>query len=50
VRFQPSDGLSLMPDVVVCRREDVGPGYIERPPLLAVAVLSSVARLVDPGR
>jgi Uma2 family endonuclease len=48
VRFEPAVGLSLLPDVVVCRREDVGDRRIERP-LLAVAVVSQGTRELDTG-
>jgi Uma2 family endonuclease len=47
VRFQPATGLSLLPDVLVCHRDDVGPWYIEQPPRLAVAVMSPLSRELD---
>ncbi|MFG1628362.1 Uma2 family endonuclease [Kribbella sp. NPDC049227] len=45
--FQPSPGRSLQPDVLVCRRADVGPKAIEKPLLLAVEVLSPATRSTD---
>jgi len=49
VRFQPTQGLSLLPDVLVCRREDVGPLHIEQPLLLAVAIYWQMTRDLDVG-
>lgn len=45
--FRPTTRRSLQPDVIVARREDVGPKAIERPPLLAVEVLSPATRSKD---
>jgi hypothetical protein len=42
--YRPTGRLSLRPDVMVCRREDIGPSAIERPLLLAVEVLSPATR------
>jgi Uma2 family endonuclease len=44
--FQPDGHKSLQPDVLVCRREDVGPKAIGRL-LLAVEVLSPATRSKD---
>ncbi|MEV4260098.1 Uma2 family endonuclease [Kribbella sp. NPDC049584] len=45
--FQPTRQRSLQPDVLVCRRADVGPRAVEKPPLLAVEVLSAATRSKD---
>ncbi|WP_020385761.1 Uma2 family endonuclease [Kribbella catacumbae] len=45
--FRPTAQRSLQPDVLVCRREDVGPNGIEKPLLLAVEILSSSTRMKD---
>ncbi|TDU91645.1 Uma2 family endonuclease [Kribbella voronezhensis] len=45
--FRPTAQRSLQPDVLVCRKEDVGPTSIERPLLLAVEILSSSTRMKD---
>jgi Uma2 family endonuclease len=45
--FQPTPHRSLQPDVLVCRRADVGARAIEKPPLLAVEVLSPTTRSTD---
>jgi Uma2 family endonuclease len=45
--FRPTPRRSLQPDVLVTRREDVGAKVIERPPLLAVEVLSPSTRSSD---
>lgn len=45
--FRPTPHRSLQPDVMVARREDVGPKAIERPLLLAVEVLSPATRSKD---
>jgi Uma2 family endonuclease len=45
--FRPTSRRSLQPDVLVVRREDVGPKNIQRPPLLAVEVLSDSTRSKD---
>jgi Uma2 family endonuclease len=45
--FRPNNRRSLQPDVLVCRRDDVGPKRIERPLLLAVEVLSPSTRSTD---
>ncbi len=42
------DGSTLVPDIVVARREDLGEKEITRPPLLIVEVLSESSRLSDP--
>jgi Uma2 family endonuclease len=49
VRFQPTTGLSLLPDVLVCRREEVGPRHIDQPLLLAVAISAQMTRDLDAG-
>jgi Uma2 family endonuclease len=49
VRFQPAAGLLLLPDVLVCRRDDVGPRHIEQPLLLAIAILSPLTHALDSG-
>jgi Uma2 family endonuclease len=45
--YRPTGRLSLRPDVLVCRREDIGPSAIEGPLLLAVEVLSPATRATD---
>lgn len=45
--FQPTDRRSLQPDLLVVPREDVGELVIERPPLLAVEILSPSTRAKD---
>jgi Uma2 family endonuclease len=45
--FQPTPRRSLQPDVLVCRRVDVGPKAIQRPLLLAVEILSPATRSKD---
>jgi Uma2 family endonuclease len=45
--FQPTKRRSLEPDVLVVRREDVGPKNVTRPLVLAVEVLSRGTRAVD---
>ncbi|NIK57301.1 Uma2 family endonuclease [Kribbella shirazensis] len=45
--YQPTPTRSLQPDVLVCRREDVGHKTIEKPLLLAVEVLSQSMSLAD---
>ena len=45
--FRPNGRRSLQPDVLVCRREDVGERAIERPLLLAVEILSPATRAKD---
>jgi Uma2 family endonuclease len=45
--FQPTPYRSLQPDVLVCRRADVGPKAIEAPLLLAVEILSQATRSKD---
>ncbi|MFI6677915.1 Uma2 family endonuclease [Kribbella sp. NPDC050470] len=45
--FQPTSRRSLQPDVLVCRRVDVGPKAIEKPLLLAVEILSPATRSTD---
>jgi Uma2 family endonuclease len=45
--FRPTSRRSLQPDVMVVRREDVGPKNIQRPLLLAVEVLSNNTRSKD---
>lgn len=45
--FRPTNRRSLQPDVLVARREDVGPENIQRPLLLAVEVLSRSTRSKD---
>jgi Uma2 family endonuclease len=45
--FRPTTRRSLQPDVLVCRVEDVGPAWIERPLLLAVEILSPTTLIND---
>ncbi|QNE18353.1 Uma2 family endonuclease [Kribbella qitaiheensis] len=45
--FRPTPHRSLQPDVLVVRREDIGPKTVERPLLLAVEVLSPATRAKD---
>ena len=45
--FRPTDRRSLQPDVLVVRKEDVGPKNIQRPLQLAVEVLSPSTRSKD---
>ncbi len=45
--FQPTPQRSLQPDVLVCRRADVGPKAIQNPLLLAVEILSPATRSKD---
>ena len=45
--FRPTDRRSLQPDVLVVRREDIGPKNIQRPLVLAVEVLSRSTRSKD---
>lgn len=45
--FRPTNRRSLQPDVLVVRREDVGPKNIQRPLQLAVEVLSPSTRSKD---
>jgi Uma2 family endonuclease len=45
--FQPTVRRSLQPDIVVCRREDIGPTAIERSLVLAVEILSPPTRMTD---
>ena len=45
--FQPTRRRSLQPDVLVVRREDMGPKNLQRPPLLVVEVLSPSTRSKD---
>lgn len=45
--YRPTPTRSVQPDVLVCRREDVGEKTIERPLLLAVEVLSQSTSLTD---
>ncbi len=45
--FRPSSRRSLQPDILVARREDVGPKAIERPLLLVVEVLSTSTQSKD---
>lgn len=45
--FRPTNRRSLQPDVLVARREDVGPENIQRPLSLAVEVLSRSTRSKD---
>lgn len=47
LEFRPTQKRSLQPDLLVVRREDVGPRYIQRPPQLLVEVLSDVTRSKD---
>ena len=47
VDFRPTSRRSLQPDVLVVRREDVGPTNIQRPLQLAVEVLSPSTRSKD---
>lgn len=45
--FAPRPGLSLQPDVLVARLDDVGEQRIERPPALVVEVTSPSSRVSD---
>lgn len=45
--FRPTRGVSLRPDLLVCRREDAGPHLLQHPPLLTVEVLSPSTRTTD---
>lgn len=45
--FRPTLGISLRPDLLVCRRTDAGPHLLTAPPLLAVEVLSPSTRTTD---
>jgi Uma2 family endonuclease len=45
--FRPTAQRSLQPDVLVCRKKDVGPSFIERPLLLAVEIMSNSTRMKD---
>ncbi|TCC42261.1 Uma2 family endonuclease [Kribbella speibonae] len=47
VDFRPTPTRSVQPDVLVCRRKDVGEKTIEKPLLLAVEVLSQSTSLAD---
>jgi Uma2 family endonuclease len=47
VDFRPNGQRSLQPDVLVCRREDVGAKAIEQPLMLAVEILSPATRSKD---
>lgn len=45
--FRPTLGISLRPDLLVCRRTDAGPHLLTAPPFLAVEVLSPSTRTTD---
>ena len=45
--FRPTLGVSLRPDLLVCRRADAGPHLLTAPPLLTVEVLSPSTRTTD---
>lgn len=45
--YRPTPRRSLQPDVLVCRRADVGPKAIEKPLLLAVEILSPATQSKD---
>jgi Uma2 family endonuclease len=45
--FRPTLGISLRPDLLVCRRTDAGPHLLTAPPVLAVEVLSPATRTTD---
>jgi Uma2 family endonuclease len=45
--FRPTLGVSLRPDLLVCRRSDAGPNLLQAPPLLTVEVLSPSTRTTD---
>ncbi len=45
--FRPVPGVSLRPDLMVCRRDEAGPQIVVRPPLLAVEVISASTRVTD---
>jgi len=47
VDFRPTPTRSVQPDVLVCRRKDVGQKTIEKPLLLAVEILSQSTSLAD---
>jgi Uma2 family endonuclease len=45
--FRPTLGVSLRPDLLVCRRADAGPHLLTAPPLLTLEVLSPSTRTTD---
>ena len=45
--FRPTLGISLRPDLLVCRRADAGRQLLTAPPVLAVEVLSPSTRITD---
>lgn len=45
--YRPTPTRSVQPDVLVCRREDVGHKNLEKPLLLAIEVLSQSTSLTD---
>jgi Uma2 family endonuclease len=45
--FRPVPGVSLRPDLMVTRRDETGPKFVVRPPLLAVEVISPTTRVTD---
>jgi Uma2 family endonuclease len=45
--FRPTLGVSLRPDILVCRRSDAGPHLLIAPPLLTVEILSPSTRTTD---
>lgn len=45
--FRPVQGVSLRPDLMVCRRDEAGPKFVVRSPLLAVEVISPSTRVTD---
>lgn len=45
--FRPTLGVSLRPDLLVCRRSDAGPHLLTTPPLLTVEVVSPSTRTTD---
>jgi Uma2 family endonuclease len=45
--FRPTLGISLRPDLLVCRRTDAGHQLLTAPPALTVEVLSPATRTTD---
>jgi Uma2 family endonuclease len=45
--FRPTLGISLRPDLLVCRRTDAGAHLLQHPPLLTVEVFSPSTRTTD---
>jgi Uma2 family endonuclease len=45
--FRPVHGVSLRPDLMVSRRDEVGAKFVVRPPLLAIEIISASTRVTD---